>query len=301
MVMRTRRSFLRECCALSSLAYRAYGQDCMAADRMRLDNARDVYPLWPEGSMASPAYTSRRGRIVRVSAPGLHIIRPEHPNGAAVIIAAGGGYRHIAVAQEALPAAHWLASLGITAAILLYRLPDEGGMMEAPLADARQALSLLQSGLYNERIDAQRVALMGFSAGGHLAGLTALEAHTMPPALLMLLYPVTMVGPPFERTRTSRACLGDHSATREQIMRWSLPPHVGVHAPPLFLAYAADDSIVSPTQDEYLVQSYQRHHRPYEVHQFATGGHGFGLGRVTGPTQKWPHLAERWMRQQGFL
>lgn len=300
MVMQTRRAFMQGCCALSSLAYMARGQDGRATEMTRLDNSRMFYPLWPEGEMAGPAYTVQRGRVSHVSVPGLHIVRPEQPNGAAVIIAAGGGYRHIALEQEAIPAAHWLASLGITAAILLYRLPAEAGAMNATVDDAWQALSLLRSGTYSERIDAQRIALMGFSAGGHLMGLTALQAHGLSPALLMLLYPVIMVGSPFGRTRTSRMCLGS-STTREQVTRWSLPLHVDAHAPPLFLAYAADDPIVSFRQDEYLVQAYQAHHRPCEVHEFATGGHGFGLGHPGGPTHQWPRLAERWMREQRFL
>ena len=305
-MMTDRRSFLKWC-ALSSAAMVAGGMRYGRAEGIfhvkdLLNDASGFYPLWPEAGAGEPVRVSHGGRVSGIRVPGLHVMRPARPNGAVVIIAAGGGYGHIAVGHEALPAARWLVSLGITAAILFYRLPKEGWAegMEASLADARQALKLVQSGRIGGTVDAQRVALMGFSAGGHLMGLTALQEHEVPPALLMLLYPVVSVAPPFTRSRTSRVCLGD-DPTAERAARWSLSPHVRGDAPPLFIAYASDDPIVSPEQEKLLVQAYQAHHRPYEEHCFPTGGHGFGLGRHDGPTAQWPALAESWMKRWGFV
>lgn len=306
-MLKTRRSFLWQstCFGLTMAAgwERGMAGDVSTVRDMLHDDA-EYYPLWPERAEDD----GRRFRVVhggRVSAvrvPGLHVVRPVQPNGAAVIIAAGGGYRHIAVGHEALPVARWLASLGITAVTLVYRLPGEGWPegMEAPMVDARQALHMVRSGAVGGMIDKQRVALMGFSAGGHLMGLSALQMHGVPPALLMLLYPVVSVAPPFTGSRTSRACLGD-DPTEERAARWSLSPQVRADAPPLFMAYAADDPIVSPEQEALLRQAYQAHHRPCEDHCFSVGGHGFGMGRRDGPTAQWPALAEQWMKRQGFI
>lgn len=302
----SRRSFLQQCSAFSAVGL-AGGMglgEARGASHVRellLDEA-SFYPLWPEAEAVERFRVLHGGRVSGVRVPGLHVMRPARPSGAAVIIAAGGGYGHIAVGHEALPAARWLVSLGITVAILLYRLPGEGWAegMEAPLADARQALHLLRSGRTGRDIDARRVALMGFSAGGHLMGLTALQEQDRPPALLMLLYPVVSVAPPFTGSRTSRVCLGNDPAP-ERAAYWSLPPHVRDDAPPLFMAYASDDPIVSPEQETLLVQAYQRHHRPCEEHCFPVGGHGFGVGRRDGLTAQWPVLAEQWMKQWGFI
>lgn len=304
--MSTRRQFLQGCSALSLAVSAGGGRRGLARGtcpvKAMLHDESGFYPLWPEvGTMEQPR-VARGGRVYGIHVPGLHVMRPIHPNGSAVIIAAGGGYGHIAVGHEALPAARWLVSLGVTVAILLYRLPGEGWAegMGAPLADARQALHLLRSGQVGGSGNVRRVGFMGFSAGGHLLGLTALQDHDAPPALLMLLYPVVSVAPPFTGSRTSRVCLGDNP-TVERAVRWSLPSHVRDDAPPLFMAHALDDPIVSPEQGTWLLQAYQRHGRPCEDHRFATGGHGFGLGRRNGSTGQWPILAEFWMRRQGFL
>lgn len=302
-----RRSFLRQsaCFGLTAAVgwERGMAGDVSTVRDMLHDDA-DFYPLWPERAEDAGRRfrVGHGGRVSDVHAPGLYVVRPARPNGAAVVIAAGGGYRHIAVGHEALPAARWLASLGITAVVLVYRLPGEGWAegMEAPMADARQALHLVRSGAVGGIIDKQRVAFMGFSAGGHLMGLSALQMQDMPPALLMLLYPVVSVASPFTGSRTSRACLGD-DPTEERAARWSLPPHVRADAPPLFMAYAADDPIVSPEQEALLRQAYQAHHRPCEDHCFPIGGHGFGMGRRDGPTAQWPVLAEQWMKRWGFV
>ncbi|WP_077397003.1 alpha/beta hydrolase [Bombella intestini] len=304
--MKARRQFLKGCSVLSVAALAGGGRYGLAQEmcpvKHMLHDAANFYPLWPEVGAVEQPRVAQGGRVFGIHVPGLHIMRPARPNGAAIIIAAGGGYGHIAVGHEALPVARWLVSLGVTAAILLYRLPKEGWAegMEAPLADARQALHMLQSGQGGEAIDVRRVGLMGFSAGGHLMGLTALQKGDIPLALLMLLYPVVSVAPPFTGSRTSRVCLGN-DPTPVRAERWSLPPHVRDDAPPLFMAYALDDPIVLPAQEALLLQAYQRHRRPCEEHRFSTGGHGFGLGRKGGPTEQWPILAERWMKQRGFI
>lgn len=303
-----RRAFLKCCSFLPAAALAGAVERCHAGRRPDvrglLGDVSDFHPLWEQGGSASveQVHVAHGGRVSGIRCPGLHVIRPVRPNGAAVIIAAGGGYGHLAIGHEALPAARWLVSLGITAAILFYRLPEEGWTegMEAPMADAQQVLHLLRSGKIGRNIDAQRVAFLGFSAGGHLLGLTALQGVMVPPALLMLLYPVVSVAPPFTGSRTSRICLG-HDHLEERAFRWSLPPHVRADAPSLFLAHAVDDPIVSPEQAALLVQAYQRQHRPCEEHHFPVGGHGFGMGDRNGPTGQWPALAESWMRRQGFI
>ncbi len=114
----------------------------------------------------------RRGAISNLVRPSLDVYVPDDPNGAAVLVAAGGGYQRIEMAVEARPAAAWLAGQGVTAFVLSYRLPQEGwraGPM-APLQDAQRALRIMRA---QHQLDPQRIGVLGFSSGGHLLGLAA--------------------------------------------------------------------------------------------------------------------------------
>ncbi|MHC1480242.1 alpha/beta hydrolase [Frateuria aurantia] len=277
-------------------------------------------PLWPEtppggGGPQGREDWSRTHALTNVVHPSLGLYRPARPNGAAVLIAAGGGYRQIELGKEAWPAAAWLNSLGITAFVLGYRLPGEGwnaGRL-APFQDAQRALRLIRAHAPRLGLDTTRIGVLGFSAGAHLLGMAATRpgwstyaAHDpsdlLPAdsALNLLVYPIVTLEAPYQHTRTAKVLLaGDDSST--DAAEWSVQTHVRSGNAPFFLAQAADDPISDPANSALLEQACLSHHVAVVRHLFPSGGHGFGMGRAGTATVTWPGLAATWMRQYGFV
>lgn len=273
-----------------------------------------VQPLWPGtppggGGPSGPPQLSHAGAVTNVAMPRLEMFRPARPNGAAMLIAAGGGYKRIERGMEALPAAQWLTARGVTAFVLTYRLPPEGwrdGPL-APLQDAQRALRLIRAMASKERIDPERIGLFGFSAGGHLAGMAAtrsgfrsydpVDAADDLPAradALVLAYPVITLMPPYDHTSTRRSLIGAHP-TRSQSAEWSVETHVRSGCPPVFVVQAADDPVSNPANSAILQQACQRAGVPVERRLLPSGGHGFGMGRPGTPTNAWPQALQTWL------
>jgi acetyl esterase/lipase len=245
----------------------------------------------------------------------MQVFRPSNPTGAAVLIAAGGGYKRIENGQEALPAAQWLAARGVTAFVLTYRLPREGwnaGAM-APLQDAQRALRLIHAMAAAERIDSRRIGLLGFSAGGHLLGLAATRAgyRAYEPiddtdraaanaAIVALAYPVITLLPPYDHTSTRRSLIGDHPS-RQAAVEWSVETYVTAQCPPVFLVQAADDPVSSPQNALLMEQTCKSKGVAVERLLLPSGGHGFGMGRANTPTAGWPIAFEQWLRKASFI
>ncbi|MXV44946.1 alpha/beta hydrolase fold domain-containing protein [Saccharibacter sp. 17.LH.SD] len=280
------------------------------------------YPLWPGlppggGGPTGPLKISRHGAVSNVSTPFLQIHHPMSPNGTVVLIAAGGGYQRINLQHEAIPAARWLTSRGITAAILIYRLPREEWLTgpAAPFEDAQQAIRLIRSRTTDLNFTPSHIGALGFSAGGHLLGMQALKAnpdwlrsqqsrsspvHYAQLDMAMLLYPIVTLEPPFDHTRTRISLIGQHP-THAQREKWSFPNAFTSQPLPLFLAQAEDDPIANPQPSRLFSQHYTAQHGMIETHFFPTGGHGFGLGRPHTLTTTWPSLAEAWMKKKHFI
>jgi acetyl esterase/lipase len=276
-----------------------------------------VLPLWPHppaGGPEGPVQVSARGAISNIAIPTLEIFAPARPNGAAVLVAGGGGYKRIEMANEAYPAARWLAQRGITAFVLSYRLPGEGwrdGPL-APLQDAQRALRMIRAGA-GARIDPQRIGVLGFSAGAHLLGLAAtrsafasyppidtIDSQSARPGSAALLYPIVTLEPPYQHTSTRRMLIGDHPAPGAAA-QWSVQSHVRAGCPPLFLVQAEDDPISDPANTRILAEAGARAGVPVEMHRLASGGHGFGMGRAGTPSAQWPSWYEAWLRRAGMI
>ncbi|MCB8879337.1 alpha/beta hydrolase [Acidisoma cellulosilytica] len=279
--------------------------------------ARDIIPLWPDGppgggGPAGPERISTRGAISHIAIPHLRVYRPENPTGAAVLVAAGGGYRHIEMGMEAAPAAHWLAARGITAFALLYRLPDEGWSAGpyAPLQDAQRAMRLVraQAGLQDGRI-----GVLGFSSGGHLMGMTAtrfdkasyapvdaVDRLSARPDNAALIYPVITLEPPYDNTSTRRVLIGQTPSAAESA-DWSVQTAVRKNGPPVFLVQADDDPISNPANTRIMAQACAKADVPVEWHRLAQGGHGFGMGQPGSDTALWPGWYQEWLQRQGML
>ncbi len=151
-----------------------------SANQARPQTSPDAIALWPAappGGAASsgPEQVSSKGAITNGGRPRLNVSRPDRPNGAAVLVFAGGGYARIEAAAESAPTCRWLQASGVTAFELIYRLPQQGRSPLAPFQDGQRAMRIVRASAANYRIDSARIGVIGFSAGGHLAGMTAVR------------------------------------------------------------------------------------------------------------------------------
>ena len=247
--------------------------------------------------------------------PILTVLRPERPNGASLLLIPGGGYKWAVVDKEGLDCAREFAAVGVTCFVLRYRLPGDGWAAgpAAPLQDAQRALRLVRQQASATGLDPARVAVLGASAGGHLAGsLTAITAATYAatdeadtisfrPDLSILLYPVaTMVGP-FVHAGSLAELLGAQPSLADA-ERWSLERMDWNGAPPTFLLHAIDDASVPVENSLQLLSALRTAHVPVEAHLFEEGGHGFGIRLIAGkPASAWPKLVLAWGRRHGWI
>jgi acetyl esterase/lipase len=234
-------------------------------------------------------------RISDVSDPTITVYRPEKPNGASVIVAPGGGFMFLSYASEGTQVCEWLNTLGVTAVLLKYRTPtrDEKESFVLPVQDAQRAIGLVRHHAAEWSLDPQRVGLLGFSAGGNLAGHVAWDrgARTYPqsaelddprgPDFLVFIYGGGFLNP------------RDRSQFREG---FSVP----ADAPPAFFLVAHDDNM-NPVEAAMLYLEYKKRNLSAELHICAKGGHGFGMRRAGNPINDWPQRCGEWMKSVGLL
>jgi acetyl esterase/lipase len=273
--------------------------------------------LWPGappgGAAPGPQRDSAKGSITQVEQPYLIAHRPARPNGMAILLVSGGGYAHIEAGKESGPAANWLQAQGITAFELVYRLPQEGGGVAAPFQDGQRAMRVIRARAAEWGIDPARIGMLGFSAGAHLAGMTAvqpdasryapgdaMDAVSARPDFAVLLYPVLTMQAPFDTTHAKKELLGRHptQAARDAL---SVELHVDARTPPMFIAQALDDPIASPENSQRMAAALGRAGVPVELHMFQHGGHGWGLGKPGSEPAAWPQLLLAWLQAHGWM
>lgn len=223
--------------------------------------------------------------VIHVRTPTLKIFRPARADGSAVLVAPGGAYQRVVLDKEGDETAMRLAEAGVTAAVLVYRLPEDGWAsgIDAPLEDARRAMEILR-GLAG--IDRKRVGALGFSAGGNLVARLALEQGEARPDFVGLIYAAYLDG------------AGSIAMPSEQ----DLIGRVTAGAPPVFLVHAADDGTVPVALSVRMFEALRAAGVPAELHVFPEGGHGFGIaGAGRRPVAQWPDLYLRWGRALGVF
>ena len=284
--------------------------------------------LWPDGALTIPARltetVTQRSDVLSASdrilehctRPRLAAFLPETPNGAAVIIAPGGGYRYSVIDKEGFEIARLLAARGVSAFVLFYRMPNEGWAesKDAPLADAQRAVRVVRHRAADLNLDPKRVAMMGFSAGGHVAA-SLLTRHDAPvyaavdaadgvsakPDAGVLIYPVISMDPAIAH-KGSRDLLIGATPSSEDVRTYSPDQMVREGAPPTFLLFAEDDPVVPVENGIRFRAAMKAVGAEIETHLFAHGGHGFGLMLTKGkPVAAWPELLWRWMQARGLV
>ena len=237
------------------------------------------------------------------------VFRPAHANGGAVLITPGGGYRWVVVDKEGYEMGRWLAERGFTAFVLFYRLPGEGWAhgADAPLADAQRAMRLIRHKAATYGIAPDRVAAMGFSAGGHVCadlaarysakvyrpvdGADLLSAR---PVCAAPIYPVVSMDPAIAHAGSRLQLLGA-SPTPAMQSTHSPDRNIPDGAPPHFLLHAEDDDAVPIENTLRLRAALKSKGARVETHLFERGGHGFGLRKAAGkPVASWSNLWRSW-------
>ncbi|GGB04405.1 beta-xylanase [Puia dinghuensis] len=250
----------------------------------------------------------------KVSRPTLTVWQPPagKRTGTAVIVCPGGGYVHLAMTHEGTQVAAWLNSLGITAFVLKYRLPDDETMVDktiGPLQDAQRAIQLVRQRAGEWGVNPGKIGILGFSAGGHLAS-TAGTHFTTPvianpagvslrPDFMVLLYPVISFDDSIGH-RGSRDNLIGKQPSPEGIKKFSNELQVTDQTPPAFLVHAEDDRTVPVINSLEFYIALMRHRVPAELHVYPKGGHGFGMHNPT-TTDQWPDRLVNWLTAGGWL
>ena len=285
--------------------------------------AQSVLPLYsgtiPDSKPSDVRETSvtesgNRVRISNVVQPTLTVFvpAPGTANGTAVIVCPGGGYARLAIDSEGYDVAKRLNELGVTAFVLKYRLPNDQSQPDksvAPLLDAQQALRLVRQQAAKYQLNPERIGLLGFSAGGHLAAWAGTSfvrpaannagPESVRPAFLVLLYPVISFSDSL-RHGNSRDNLLGKSPSAEQVRQYSNELHVSAQTPPTFLVHAEDDKTVPVNNSIVFYQACLRHGVPAELHLYPRGGHGFGLNNPTTP-DRWTDRLRNWLDANGWL
>ena len=218
-------------------------------------------------------------RAVRqVHQPTITVYLPEKnlATGVAVLLAPGGGYEHVTIDKEGHDVARWLVTQGVAGIVLKYRLPKTPGTnytTDTTLADALEALKVIRAHATEWGLDRAKVGLMGFSAGGNLAALAGTKpSPEARPSFLGLMYP-------------------------------AIPENFGpipADVPPAFIVQANDDMLGTENAQRFY-QWMRAKKLSAELHLFAKGGHGFGLGKPGSPTTAWPQLFATWLATSGFV
>jgi len=251
-------------------------------------------------------------RLSKVIAPTLTVYLPEKDKatGTAVIICPGGGYGILAMDHEGYAVAKEFNKIGIAAFVLKYRLPNDEIMVEksfGPLQDVQQAMFVLRKNAPKWNIKPNKIGVMGFSAGGHLASSFSVHYNdikiehkdtNLRPDFSILIYPVISL---LESTHVgSRNNLVGATASQEQLAYFSNERSVNQETPPTFLVHAMDDGGVPVYNSIIYAQALVKYKVPAEMHLYQSGGHGFGLNNKT-TEDRWFDRLKNWLTMNDLL
>ena len=281
-------------------------------------HAQTVYPLYPKHIPNSVFSFDKESSFINedsvlivkdVSVPTLTAYLPKNnnKNNAAVIICPGGGYAILASKHEGSDVAEKFNEEGIAAFVLKYRLPNDSLMLVkeiGPLQDAQRAIQMVRMNATKWGIDKNKIGIMGFSAGGHLASTAATQFDkktidnkkkiSLRPDFCILVYPVISFTDTTIMHRGSAENLLGADATPVKLTEYSSEWQVTPETPPTFLVHAKDDPVKVGNSLVYA-EALERNHVPYKMYLYENGGHGFGMNNKTSPV-KWMDLVNEWIK-----
>ncbi|MFM7317010.1 MAG: alpha/beta hydrolase [bacterium] len=283
---------------LPAFALAIFTLPAMAADE-------PVITLWPDGT---PGAVGKEA----VDIPTLTVFKPAGKNsGVAVVVCPGGGYGGLA-AHENQPIAEWLASRGITAFVLKYRL---GPRYHHPamINDANRAIRTVRARAGEFGVNPAKIGILGFSAGGHLASTAGthydtgnaqaadpIEKASSRPDFMVLCYPVIAMATEYGHGGSKKNLLGDNPP-EDLVKSLSNETQVTKDTPPTFIVQTHEDKPVPAENAILFVLALRKAGVPCELHMFEKGRHGLGLGMGDPAFSKWPELCEIWLKQRGIL
>lgn len=281
-------------------------------------------PLWEKvpNTIAAKDYKEEKNYdkegvingISKISQPTITVFLADAKiaNGTSVVICPGGGYQHLAINKEGYKIANWLNSLGISAFVLKYRMPSDLTMTDktiGPLQDAQEALRMVRRNAEKWKLDPNKIGVIGFSAGGHLAATLSTQFTkkvydfkdntSARPDFSILMYPVISM---LEKTthKGSRTNLLGENPSAALAENYSNEKQVDDTTPKAFIVHATDDKTVPVENSILYYLALKQHNIPVEMHLYENGGHGFGLG-VEGTNKNWSKACEKWLQSNGFI
>lgn len=253
------------------------------------------------------------GRVTRVAVPELTVYHPTKAsaNKMAILICPGGGYGLLAIAHEGHAIAQWYSERGYVAAVLKYRLPEEELLNEpwlVPLSDAKAGIQQLRKKANQWGIDPQRVGVLGFSAGGHLASTLSVHGEkaknhelSSRPDFSILVYPVISMDTTITHRGSRKNLLGEKVGT-EWENYFSTETQVNESTPPAFIVHSWDDRSVPAENSIRYAMAINKFGTNVELHLFEKGGHGYGIGNREnhGNAAEWIAMSDKWIRDIRF-
>ena len=277
---------------------------------------QQVIPLYsgevPNNKITGSDTDPRPELIRKVIHPTLEVYRPDESTAtnAAVIICPGGGYSVIVFEGEGVNTAKEFARNGVTAFVLKYRLPEDTLQVNktiAPLQDAQQAIKLVREQAGEWGLDEDKIGIMGFSAGGHLASTAAThfdnvridnpEDTSVRPDFQILVYPVISMQDDLTHPGSKNELLGENPS-QEVTDLYSNELQITENTPPAYITHSGDDKLVAVENSIRYYEQLLKHQVPAELHLYPKGDHGFVLRE---PIEEWMHPLFRWMRNSGFI
>jgi acetyl esterase/lipase len=288
-------------------------------------NSQDyTLKVWPElipGAIENPNYEMEiiyrkdsTPRFTKVTDPKLEVYLATENNatGAAVVICPGGGYSALAIDHEGRDVAAWLNKHGITGIVLSYRLPSDEIMEDksvGPLQDVQEAIRIVRRQSEEWNLDTERIGVLGFSAGGHLASTASTHYNdkvynsdetSARPDFSILIYPVISMDPAIYHGGSNSKLLGK-DPDPEKVIHFSNETQVGPDTPPAFLVHSLDDRGVNPENSIRYGKALNENNVPAELHLFEGCGHGYCLGKSKGTESTCPVSCIKWLIMNEFL
>lgn len=290
---------------------------------LKIQSQDKVYPLWTgkiPGEIEAPNFeeheTFKDGVLQNTSnvkIPTLSVYYPHEvtASGTAVLLFPGGGYSHLSMNKEGKMVAEWLNSLGITAFVLKYRLPNDLTMNDktiGPLQDAQEALRTIRRNAKELNIDQTKIGVIGFSAGGHLAASLStrfnekvyipIDSTSARPDFSMLIYPVISMKNEITHKGSREKLLGKNPPIN-LVEKFSNELHVNSTTPPTFIIHASDDKSVPVENSINYYLALKKMEIQTEMHIYEKGGHGFGLG-IIDTSKNWTNDCVNWLKSNNY-